>query len=91
VDVALRPEADATLTCQPDITDCVPMVLLPFGDNATGIRHGQVGRMVFVDLPGGPTALVYLWDGGGQTAGDLAEVVAELQPVVDSIRFAATG
>jgi len=91
VDVELRPGAEATATCQPDIADCVPMVLLPFGDNATGIAHGQVGRMVFVDLPGGTTALVYLWDGGGATAGDLAAIVDELQPVVDSIRFEPTG
>ncbi len=91
VDVRLRDSATATATCQPSIADCIPMVLLPFGVNATGIGHAQVGRMIFVQASADRVVWVYAWDGGGDSADDLDAVLAVMQPVIDSIDFDTTG
>ena len=91
VDVRLRDDAPATSTCQPSIGECIPMVLLPFGTNATGIAHGQVGRMIFVQAAADRVIWVYSWDGGGDSANDLNAVLALTQPIIDSIEFDTTG
>ncbi len=87
VDVRLRDGVYPTFTCLPEILSCVPMILLPYGNDATGIAPGQVGRMLFLDLPDGQTVWVYAWDGGGETAGNLEAILKETQPIIDSIQF----
>lgn len=91
VDVRLRAGAPATHDCSWSVRDCVPMLVLPYSRNAEGLRRGQAGRMVFVDLPAGPTVLVYVWEDPAEPHGDVGRLVAELQPIVDSIRFDSTG
>jgi hypothetical protein len=86
VDVRLRDSAAAKSLCQPDITECIQMVKMPFTDLPTGIAHAQVGRMIFVQYPG-RILWLYEWDGGGSTADNLRGVLSVLKPVFDSINL----
>ncbi|HYO18190.1 MAG TPA: hypothetical protein VES02_05935 [Dermatophilaceae bacterium] len=86
VDVQLRDNVKPTMTCQPNILDCMPMVLLPFGENATGITNGQRGRMIFVEIPGDRVIWVY-----ATGAGDLNTILDQAQPIIDSLDFDTAG
>jgi hypothetical protein len=87
VDVRLLDSATATSVCQPSIPDCIQMVKMPFAETPTGISHGQVGRMLFVQYPAGRIVWVYEWDAGEATADNLPGVLGVLQPVFESIQL----
>lgn len=87
VDVRLLDSATATSVRQPSIPDCIQMVKMPFAETPTGISHGQVGHMIFLQYPAGRIVWVYEWDAGDVTADNLPGVLAVLEPVFESIQL----
>ena len=87
VDIRLRVAATATQQCDNGSEGCMPMIRVPSVALPLGPSHGGVARVIFVAMPDGRIVGVVA---SGAAADNLTGLLADTQPILDSIKFDAT-
>ncbi len=88
VDVKLRAGVPATATCDGVTDKCLPLFRVAGITDPLGVVPGSAGRVYVVQLSNGRVLFVAA---GGSTRNRLPEVLAAVQPIIDSLSFGATG
>lgn len=88
VDVKLRPGFPATATCDGTTDTCLPLVRAAGIADPLGVVPGSAGRVFVVQLPDGRIVGVAA---GGSTRNALPEILAAVQPILNSLSFSTTG
>ena len=84
VDLLFGPDARPSATCDGPGVDCLPLIRIPGVTLPLGLADGTAGRATIVQLGNG--RLIAMTE-SGDSQHHLEEVVAAVQPVLDSITF----
>jgi hypothetical protein len=84
VDLLFGPDARPNATCDGPNVDCLPLIRVPGVTLPLGLANGTAGRATVIQLGNGRLITM---TAGGDSQHHLEEVVASVQPVLDSITF----
>jgi len=84
VDLVFGPDARPSATCDGPNVDCLPLIRVPGFPLPLGLADSTAGRTTIIQLSNG--RLIAL-TAGGDSNHHMEEVVASVQPVIDSITF----
>jgi hypothetical protein len=84
IDLVFSPVAAPSATCDGPTLDCLPLIRVPGVPLPLGLADSTAGRITIIQLASGRLMAV---SAGGDSQHHLEEVVAAVQPVMDSLTF----